>query len=33
MVSLEFNGPGAGETKRHPEVEVLLVSLDTQSGC
>ena len=29
MVSLEFNGPGAGETKRHPEVEVLSITRDS----
>jgi hypothetical protein len=26
MASLEFNGSGAGEIKRHPEVEVLPVA-------
>ena len=26
MVSLEFNGLGAGEVKRHPEAETLLVT-------
>jgi len=31
MVSLEFNGPGAGEIKRHPEVEVLLVARDDRT--
>jgi hypothetical protein len=31
MVSLEFNGPGAGEIKRHPEVETLLVTRDNRT--
>jgi len=26
MVSLEFNGPGAGEIKRHPDIETLPVT-------
>ena len=28
MVSLEFNGLGAGEIKRHPGIEILLVTRD-----
>ena len=31
MVSLEFNGPGAGEIKRHPEVETLLITTDNRT--
>ena len=31
MVSLEFNGPGAGEIKRHPEVETLPVARDDRT--
>ena len=30
MVSLEFNGPGAGEIKRRPEVEVLSGTRDNR---
>jgi len=32
MVSLEFNGPVAGEIKRHPQGEVLLVARDNRAG-
>ena len=32
MVSLEFNGPGAGEIKRHPEIGTLLVTRDNRSN-
>lgn len=28
VASLEFSGPGAGEIKRHPEIEALLVATD-----
>jgi hypothetical protein len=31
MVSLEFNGLGADEIKRHPEVKVLLVTRDNRT--
>jgi nucleoside-triphosphatase THEP1 len=31
MVSPEFNGLGADEIKRHPEVEVLLVTRDNRT--
>jgi nucleoside-triphosphatase THEP1 len=31
MVSLEFNGLGADEIKRRPEVEVLLVTRDNRT--
>ena len=31
MVSLEFNGLGADEIKRHPEVEVLWVTRDSHT--
>jgi len=31
MVSLEFNGPGAGEIKRHPEVKTLLAAIDNRT--
>ena len=31
MVSLEFNGLGAGEIKRDPEVETLLVTRDNRT--
>ena len=31
MVSLEFNGPGAGKIKRHPEVETLLATRDNRT--
>jgi hypothetical protein len=31
MVSLEFNGLGADEIKRHPEVETLLVTRDNRT--
>jgi len=32
MVSLEFNGSGAGEIKRHPQAEMLLVTRDNHTG-
>ena len=31
MVCLELNGLGADEIKRHPEVEVLLVTRDNRT--
>jgi len=31
MVSLELNGLGADEIKRHPEVEVFLVTRDNRT--
>jgi hypothetical protein len=31
MVSLEFDGPGAGEIKRHPKAETLLVTGDKRA--
>jgi hypothetical protein len=31
VVALEFSGLDAGEIKRHPEVEALLVSRDTRA--
>jgi hypothetical protein len=31
MVPLEFNGLGADEIKRHPEVETLLVTRDNRT--
>jgi hypothetical protein len=31
MAYLEFRGLGVGESKRHPEVETLLVARDTDS--
>jgi len=31
MVSLEFNGLGAGEIKRDPEVETILASADNHT--
>jgi hypothetical protein len=32
VVSLEFNGLGAGEIKRRPEVEPLLITRDNRAG-
>jgi hypothetical protein len=31
MVALEFDGLGAGEIKRHPEADVLLVTRDNRA--